>query len=83
MAFCDYCACETCQQGLGNLFHALTADQNYICDTCFTYECCLNRTVIKHGNKERHDPCDDDNCESRPKLISHFIQNEVIKPLTI
>lgn len=79
MSFCNYCLCQTCQNGRGGLTHALTSDQKWICDVCYYYEVCLDRCEIKHGNKPRHEPCKySEECESRPKLIGKWTSNEEV-----
>lgn len=68
MIFCNYCTCEDCLTGDASswsdtykLKHAQTDKGDWICDTCYAYECCVNAGV---------QPCEDKNCEHRPKLVS-------------
>lgn len=60
MKFCDYCTCSDCQNGAKYLSHAYTANKNFICDVCYSYDVCPNG------------PCDDMNCEHRPIIISKW-----------
>jgi len=65
MAFCDFCECERCKYGIDELielYHAECLDGRWICDICFLYDCCTSDPVI------RRNPCEDHECEHRPKL---------------
>ena len=62
MAFCDFCECEDCINGTDDLHHAECVDGRWICDTCFLYDCCTNDPIFPRN------PCEDKECEHRPKL---------------
>lgn len=62
--FCDFCSCESCKNGNKWTDNADTSDGRKICEICYFYECCLNAGA---GN-----PCENKNCEHRPKLISDW-----------
>lgn len=64
--FCDFCFCEDCQFGRDNLTHSKTSDGKYICDVCYYYDACINAGCNL--------PCEDKECEHRPKLISSFVK---------
>lgn len=68
--FCSYCQCETCQfgpeyKGL-QIVHAKTEVGTWICDICFTYECCLD---------QGSEPCSGI-CQHRPVLITEWMLEE-------
>jgi hypothetical protein len=64
--FCDFCSCEDCQFGRKNLTHAETSDYKYICDACYYYDLCIDGGCAA--------PCQDKECQHRPKLISPFVK---------
>jgi hypothetical protein len=73
MAFCDYCPCKSCQEGIFPYNrHAQTVDGKWICDVCFEYDVCLS-----FPERKGKSPCDT-LCEHRPKLISDWSQKIVL-----
>jgi hypothetical protein len=68
IAFCDFCKCVNCRDGASWLSHAKTSDGRWICDVCYTYDVCV-RAKRKAGGRQ-DGPCDDMNCEHRPRLVS-------------
>lgn len=68
--FCDFCKCDSCKFGESHLSNAQTEDDRWICDVCWLYEVCMEAKIAKFG---KHDgPCDDRNCEHRPKLKTEW-----------
>ncbi len=68
VAFCNYCNCDDCVNGRDGLLHALTQENTYICDVCYTYDVCTNGP-----NRNNNGPCSKtDECSHRPLLISEF-----------
>lgn len=69
--FCDYCYCVDCKYGTEYISHCLTANGTWICDVCYNYDVCTNVYKNKFLG-----PCEDMNCEHRPKLIGNWIKGE-------
>ena len=69
MNFCDFCDCDDCKYGNGivSTNHAQTSDGRWICDICYTYDMCTSGP-----NRNPKGPCDNKNCEHRPKIISSW-----------
>ena len=74
MVFCNFCDCETCQNGASYLSHALCDDGRWICDVCYTYDLCTSGP-----NRNPSGPCEEEHCSHRPKLISDWISFKNIK----
>lgn len=86
MAFCNYCSCLDCKTGIvhavdddGNprpdlmtlqMLHAPTEWNDWICATCFDYECCVDWQSVLG---EPGDPCQERDCGHRPKLVGPFV----------
>jgi hypothetical protein len=69
MRYCNYCPCGDCnsEHGTKYITHAKTEKGDWICDVCYTYECCLDA-----GAKE---PCPSKiKCIHRPKIVSDWIK---------
>jgi hypothetical protein len=73
MAFCDFCDCKNCREGASWLGHAQTADGRWICDVCYQYDVCV---TAKEKLGDRSGPCENFDCEHRPKLATPFISLE-------
>lgn len=75
MAFCDFCACESCQTGEGipHLSHAKTSDGRWICDVCYAYDECVR---AQRAKGEARNPCKDRGCEHRPKIVGEWSKRE-------
>ncbi len=67
MRFCDYCKCDTCKNGEFYLSHAKTPGNKWICDVCYSYDVCRQGPNANKGG-----PCDNDDCEHRPKLLTEW-----------
>lgn len=70
--FCDYCKCKNCQEGCDWLSHAQTDNGTWICDVCYAYDLCMS----PGSNRNWKGPCDNKDCEHRPKIISKWIKYE-------
>lgn len=70
MNFCDYCSCDTCKNGEYYLAHARTVDGKYICDVCYWFDICRREPFTR--KRHQGEPCENKNCEHRPKLISKW-----------
>lgn len=55
------------------MLHAPTEFGDWICSTCFHWECCVDWQEILG---EKIDPCTDKNCGHRPKLVGPFVPLE-------
>jgi hypothetical protein len=71
MAFCDFCKCDNCRDGIPDLYHAKTAGDRWICDVCWRYDVCTQPNGMSY-------PCEDAeghayNCPHRPILVSGWI----------
>lgn len=73
MIFCNYCKCEDCVHGTKYLHHAQTDRGDWICDVCWQYDQCTSGP-----NRNPNGPCDEPECEHRPKLISDWQKYEKV-----
>lgn len=69
IAFCNNCKCKDCQFGTDRLYHAQTANGDWICDVCYTYDVCTSGP-----NRNPNGPCKRKDCKHRPKLVSKWLQ---------
>lgn len=66
--FCNYCDCSVCRDGEFYLSTAKISETERICDVCYEIECCVD---AKNKTRETDiEPCENFDCEHRPKLIS-------------
>jgi len=77
MNFCDFCTCDDCREGRSWLWHAQTEDGRWICDVCYHYEVCLDAKGRRKGTEKNLGPCDNLNCEHRPKLVTEWSQTHI------
>jgi len=56
--------CQTGNSGM-QLLHAQCEDGRWICDTCYTYELCVDA-----GSDPCEGLCGQNKCEHRPKLVT-------------
>jgi hypothetical protein len=69
-AFCDFCKCGNCRDGAPWLSNARTSDGRNICDVCYTYDVCVR--AQRKANETVRGPCDNTNCEHRPRIVSDW-----------
>jgi hypothetical protein len=67
VSFCDFCECVACREGAPDLEHAPTDDGRWICDVCFDYDQCTT------GPNRANHPCDEAECEHRPRLSGDWV----------
>ena len=67
MSFCDYCQCSNCQNGVSDLYHALTENDKWICEICYCFDLCTSGPT-----KNPNGPCEEKDCRHRPKLKSDW-----------
>lgn len=73
MSFCDFCSCQQCQTGFDGKFfeyHAQTADNRWICFTCYKYDLC----TADGPNRNWNGPCNEMNCLHRPIIVGDWIK---------
>jgi len=63
--FCDYCDCNDCRNGTDMLHHAMTSNDEWICDVCYLYDLCTSGP-----NRSPDGPCREKECVHRPKIVS-------------
>ena len=66
MNFRNYCSCSNCKNGIQGLFHAKTENEDFICGICWLYDQCTS------GKDRVNHPCEDKNCQHRPKIIGEW-----------
>ena len=68
--YCNFCKCSACKYGWidHKTYHAPTSAGGHICDVCYAYDVCTSGP-----NRNPEGPCENKDCEHRPKLIGPFI----------
>ena len=69
--YCNYCTCSDCKTGWDEsgikMKRAQTENGDFICQTCYAYECCLDA-----GSHPDKGLCKERKCDHRPKLVSEW-----------
>jgi hypothetical protein len=86
MAFCDYCDCDMCVEGLYDILHAKTSTGRWICEVCYEFDVCVcgNAKVgIHDGPCETLDGALIPGCPHRPRIVGAWTTRDEDGPSTL